>query len=92
MTNKQREAIEELKSLSPSEGAIDIVLSLIKEQQEEIERKNKIIEESIKYIDSNNYVDSEECQFQQDFNIKCIGNIDCKDCIKQYFAGLVEKE
>lgn len=92
MTNEQREAIEELKSLSPSEGAIDIVLSLIKEQQEEIERKNKIIEESIKYIDSNNYVDSEECQFQQDFNIKCIGNIDCKDCIKQYFAGLVEKE
>lgn len=92
MTNKQREAIEELKSLSPSEGAIDIVLSLIREQQEEIERKNKIIEESIKYIDSNNYVDSEECQFQQDFNIKCIGNIDCKDCIKQYFAGLVEKE
>lgn len=92
MTNKQKEAIEELKSLSPSEGAIDIVLSLIKEQQEEIERKNKIIEESIKYIDSNNYVDSEECQFQQDFNIKCIGNIDCKDCIKQYFAGLVEKE
>ena len=38
MTNEQREAIEELKSLSPSAGAIDTVLSLIKEQQEEIEK------------------------------------------------------
>ena len=82
----------EVKADDEMKETIDIVLSLIKEQQEEIERKNKIIEESIKYIDSNNYVDSEECQFQQDFNIKCIGNIDCKDCIKQYFAGLVEKE
>lgn len=72
--------------------AIEMVLSMLQEQQEEIERKNKIIEESIKYIDSNNYVDSEECQFQQDFNIKCIGNIDCKDCIKQYFERKVEDE
>ena len=82
----------EVKADDEMKETIDTVISLIKEQQEEIERKNKIIEESIKYIDSNNYVDSEECQFQQDFNIKCIGNIDCKDCIKQYFAGLVEKE
>ena len=29
MTNEQREAIEELKSLSPSAGAIDTVLSLM---------------------------------------------------------------
>lgn len=80
----------EVKADDEMKETIDIVLSLIKEQQEEIERKNKIIEESIKYIDSNNYVDSEECQFQQDFNIKCIGNIDCKDCIKQYFERKVK--
>lgn len=82
----------EVKADDEMKETIDIVLSLIKEQQEEIERKNKIIEESIKYIDSNNYVDSEECQFQQDFNIKCIGNIDCKDCIKQYFERKVEDD
>lgn len=50
------------------------------------EKKDKQICELVKYIDSNNYVDSEECQFQEDFKIKCIGNGDCIDCIKQYFA------
>lgn len=45
MTNEQREAIEELKSLSPSEGAIDIVLSLIKEQQIYIKKSHDTTEE-----------------------------------------------
>lgn len=84
--------------------AIEIVLSMLKHNSAEIEQKNtelaeknaeienkdKIINEMAKYIDSNNYVDSEECQFQWDFNIKkCIENGDCKDCIKQYFENKV---
>lgn len=36
MTEKERKAIEELKSLSPSEGAIEIVLNLIKRQEKKI--------------------------------------------------------
>ena len=53
-------------------------------------KKDKIINELIKYIENNNYVDSEECQFQYDFKInKCIVNGDCKDCIKKYFENLI---
>lgn len=59
----------------------------------EIKEKDKQIDELVKYIDSNNYVDNEECQFQWDFKIeKCAGNGDCKDCIKQYFEKLAKEK
>lgn len=59
----------------------------------EIKEKDKQIDELVKYIDSNNYVDNEECQFQWDFKIeKCAGNGDCKECIKQYFEKLAKEE
>lgn len=45
MTKEQEEAIEDLKSLSPSESSIDKVLFLIKEQQEEIENLQKELNE-----------------------------------------------
>lgn len=44
MTKEQEEAIEDLKSLSPSESSIDKVLFLIKEQQEANKKKDKIID------------------------------------------------
>lgn len=50
MTNEQREAIEELKSLSPSEGAINTVLSMLKEKDKEIEKKDKQIDLMANYI------------------------------------------
>ena len=135
MTNEQREAIEELKSLSPSAGAIDTVLSLIKEQQEEMEKlkvnlakscadgtldretlknqENENLEalhraynEELQKKDMQIDLMAESIELQQYANIdtsnldlvceklKC--NKKCelvkKDCIKQYFAGLVEKE
>lgn len=66
--------------------AMETVLNMLKGKDKEIDKKNEIIDELVKYIDSNNYVDNEECQFQWDFKIeKCAGNGDCKDCIKQYF-------
>ena len=59
----------------------------------EIKEKDKQIDELVKYIDSNNYVDNEECQFQWDFKIeKCAGNGDCKECIKQYFEKLAKEK
>ena len=62
-------------------------------QDLEIREKDKQIDELVKYIDSNNYVDNEECQFQWDFKIeKCAGNGDCKDCIKQYFEKLAKEK
>lgn len=66
--------------------AIDIAIKTIKENSAEIKQKDRQIDLMAEYIDSNNYVDNEECQFQWDFNIKkCIENGDCKDCIKQFF-------
>lgn len=65
----------------------------VKRLQKENEEKDKQIDELVKYIDSNNYVDNEECQFQWDFKIeKCAGNGDCKDCIKQYFKKLAKEK
>ena len=102
MTNEQREAIEELKSLSPSEGAIDTVLSLIKEQQEEIGKYEKIYKEydCYRWVKELNKKDK-QIDLMADFIEKV--TVDMKiafgrnmlwdKCeIKQYFAGLVEKE
>ena len=84
---KEQEAIEYLKesvliyknTIPKISESIETVLSMLKE-------KDKQIDLMVKYIDNNNYIDNEECQFQWDFKIeKCIGNGDCKDCIKQYF-------
>lgn len=73
--------------------AMETVLNMLKEKDKEIDKKNEIIDELVKYIDSNNYVDNEECQFQWDFKIeKCAGNGDCKDCIKQYFEKLAKEK
>ena len=79
----------ELKEL---QNSIATVLNMLKEKNKEIEKKDKIIDLMAKYIDSNNYLDNEECQFQWDFNIKkCMGNGDCKDCIKQNFERKSEE-
>ena len=47
MTKEQEEAIEGLKSLSPSESDIETVLNMLKEKDKEIEhlKENKEVEE-----------------------------------------------
>lgn len=85
ITKLQKEN-EELKT-TINKQSLDISNNLL-----ELQQKDKQIDELVKYIDSNNYVDNEECQFQWDFNIKkCIGNGDCKECIKQYFETKAKK-
>lgn len=92
MTNEQREAIEELKSLSPSEGAIEMILSLIKEQQAEMEdlkNKSVLIKRYFKKCDlikqKDKQIDLMARAFKQD-------DVRTVEEIKQYFADLVEKE
>lgn len=107
LSEEEKKAIERLKErindnedyktvqvwLTADIVAVNIVLNLITKLQKENEEKDKQIYELVKYIDSNNYVDNEECQFQWDFKIeKCIGNGDCKDCIKQYFETKAKGE
>ena len=121
MTNEQREAIEYLKesvliyknTIPKISDAIDTALSLIKEQQEEIAKYEKIYKEydcyrwvkelnkKDKQIDLMAEMIDELSEYYTRYHGKnnefckeiCIEkDIDCKDCIKQYFAGLVEKE
>lgn len=107
MTKEQREAIDRLKDDIKYADMrdtvdddcticfiddLDTVLSLIKEQQEEIEKKDKQIDLMAEYISKRDV--------EEDICIKNITNPDwcnedytnCQDCIKQYFAELVEKE
>ena len=138
MTTEQREAIDRLRrglddiwfatlySQEEMDKDIDTVLSLIKEQQEKIEKKDRIINEQLKenvqlqkelneenkrcMILANNdkfkeqvidlmaeYIatlDIEEdiCANIENDNCDKMAFGECEDCIKQYFAGLVEKE
>ena len=107
MTNEQREAIEELKSLSPSAGAIDTVLSLIKEQEAEMEdlkNKSVLIKRYFKKCDlikqKDKQIDLMADEIIMTKPINCTKTNEfstkkiymSKEEIKQYFADLVEKE
>ena len=107
MTNEQREAIEYLKesvliyknTIPKMSNTIDTVLSLIKEQQEEIEGlKNKevLIKRYFKKCDLIKQKDK-----QIELMARAIDNYDSqleintfkdKEHIKQYFGELAEKE
>ena len=108
MTNEQREAIETMQhwieyekkhkdEINKADELIhiqDTVLSLIKEQEEEIEKKDKQIDLMAEMIDElSEYYTRYHGKNNEFCKEICIEkDIDCKDCIKQYFAGLVEKE
>ena len=99
MTNEQRESIETMQhwieyekkhkdEINKADELIhiqDTVLSLIKEQEEEMQQKDKQIDLMVEYIDKID-VSEDICEG------KTMCDENCKDCIKQYFAGLVEKE
>ena len=76
---------EDLKSL-------DTVLSLIKEQQEEMQQKDKQIDLMAKFIENNmseKKIINEICIKSKCNNEECHED-DLKDCIKQYFERKVE--
>ena len=101
MTNEQREAIEnlsEIVNLSKEElqkenenitaildyedlKSLDTVLSLIKEQQEEIDMKDKQIDLMAELVYK---------RFKAELLLEY--GFENEDQLKQYFAGLVEKE
>ena len=114
MTTEQREAIDTLKEITENDlldywegterpyNAIQIALSLIKEQQEEIEGlKNKevLIKRYFKKCDLIKQKDK-QIDLMAEFigqDMMCIRpeiecnkmTHDCKDCIKQYFENKV---
>ena len=79
----------ELEELSQ---AIETVLSLIKEQQEKMENKDKQIDLMAEYI-SKRDVEEDICMKNKTNPDWCNEDYtNCQDCIKKYFADLVEKE
>ena len=93
MTNEQREAIEYLKEMKNNQKdlnksgyvyaneKIDTVLSLIKEQQEKLEKKDKQIDLMAELVYK---------RFKAELLLEY--GFENEDQLKQYFAGLVEKE
>lgn len=75
--------------------AIETVLNLTQEQQAEMEKKDKIIDEMAKSISKDNELNFEVCENVYKYNIECIEKDKtkemCKDCIKQYFERKVEE-
>lgn len=89
MTNEQREAIEYLKesvliyknTIPKISQSIDTALSLIKEQQEKMENKDKQIDLMAELVYK---------RFKAELLLEY--GFENEDQLKQYFAGLVEKE
>lgn len=75
-------------------GAIETILSLIKEQQEEIEKKDKQIDLMAEMIDElSEYYTRYHGKNNEFCKEICIEkDIDCRDCIKQYFERKAEDE
>lgn len=77
------------------EESADIVLNILKTQQEEIEKKNTVIEEMARFIECNELDDKILKIYCDRTSILCkhkeeIGS--CVSCIKEYFINKVEKE
>ena len=104
MTNEQREAIEYLKesvliyknTIPKMSNTIDTVLSLIKAQQEDIEKYKTLYERALsdvvkadKIIDlmADNIGKEDITEIFCDGKIGCDEN--CKTCVKQYFERQV---
>ena len=101
---KEQEAIENLENLSEYglcytinekiQEDIETVLNMLKEKDAEIEKKDKMIDLLIDYIDTlSEYYTRAEGKNNEFCDEKCIDkNIDCYDCIKQYFERKAENE
>lgn len=101
MTKEQKEEIDYLKesiliyknTLPKISQAIETVLSMLKGQQEENKKKDKIIDLMAEYIAS--------LDIEEDICVKTGKDLSecdsmalggCENCIKQYFENKAEKE
>ena len=104
MTNEQRVRVDRLERYLITDrektyttvrvNDLDTALSLIKEQQEEIEKKDKQIDLMAEMIDElSEYYTRYHGKNNEFCKEICIEkDIDCRDCIKQYFERKAEDE
>lgn len=96
MTKEQEKAIEKLKETQDSylkdelDLAIEEVLNLIQQLQEENKQKDKIIDKMADYIAT---LDIEEDICSKTKNEHCdkMNFGECEDCIKQYFKNKAQE-
>lgn len=93
MTEEEKEELQELINLlyngHISQYGKRKLEAYIKKQQKELDKKDKVIKNTFKYIDEHTYRDMEECEFGEAHNFICCK--DCEKCIKEYFYKQVEK-
>ena len=71
---------------------IETVLNMLKEKDTEIQKQAKMIDLMAEYI-SDLDIDEDICKKQSDNNCDDINReVECKECIKQYFERKVEDE
>ena len=105
MTKEQEEAIEMLEDIenntwttkyimSSDSKKAETVLNMLKEKDTELKKKDKIIDLMAAFIDEiSEYYTKIEGKNNDFCDEKCIDkNIDCRDCIKQYFERKVKHE
>lgn len=97
LSEEEKKAIERLeeqlnfwKKQNIKNSDCEIILNLIIKLQKENEEKDKQIDLIIDEFYKKAKI-STRCYLQKSVE-KCMKYKNCKDCIKQYFAGLVEKE
>ena len=84
--NENITAILDYKDLK----SLDTVLSLIKEHQEELKKQDRQIDLMAEWIEKHTkYYDEDGCYCEVEKEI-CKYDIECKDCIKQYFERKVK--
>ena len=99
MTDKENEAIESLKDMRlyrkdtyiEYQLAIETVLNLIQTQQEEIEKKDKIIDLTIAFISTRYKEDEDINNFAKEVMERGEWT-NLKKILKEYFINKVEKE
>lgn len=99
--SKVREKIEEAKKLANelnwshfdmSEEASKEYIKAIETVLSELEKKDKIIDLMAEWIENyTNYYDEDGCYCEVEKDI-CNKNIECDNCIKQYFEEKVEED
>lgn len=80
------------ENFTKTKESIKTVLNMLKEQDAKIEKKDKMIDLMAEYI-SDLDIDEDIRKKQSDNNCDDINReVECKECIKQYFERKVENE
>lgn len=90
---KQKAEIEDKQDeINVLEAQRDSIENQFEQAKAEIEKKDRIIDEMAEWIEKHTkYYDEDGCYCEVEKDI-CNKNIECEDCIKEYFTKKVEED